>query len=67
MYMQSAKLTTGPMPDASKLNARPVVLSSPLARLASENLIKLNCGEKNRKYCYYIKPPFQVISPDYTP
>ena len=40
--LQSAKLTTSPRPEASTLNAGPVVLSRPLARLASENLTKLN-------------------------
>ena len=32
---QSAKLTTGPMPQASRFDAGPVALSCPLARLAS--------------------------------
>ena len=35
---QSAKLTAGPMPEASRFDAGPVELAYPLARLASENL-----------------------------
>ena len=36
--VQSAKLTAGPMPEASRFDAGPEELSYPLARLASENL-----------------------------
>ena len=43
MHVQSAKLTAGPMPEASRFDAGPVETSHPLARLASENLTTENC------------------------
>ena len=42
MEDQSAKLTTGPMPEASRFYAGPVALFCPLARVASENLTPKN-------------------------
>ena len=45
LLYQSAKLTVGPMPEASRFDAGPVETSHPLAPLASENLTTENCEQ----------------------
>ena len=61
-HWQSAKLTTGPMPEASRFDAGPVSLPCPLAQLASENPT-LQKIEKHYECCSNLYPQFQIITP----
>ena len=52
MVLQSAKLTTGPMPEASRFDAGPVSLPCPLALLASENPTLQKVEKQKSKICH---------------